>query len=189
MLIYAPVPVNFKLRAFKSKPIFVPMPAESASGPPSLPPISCCSAADENTVSPRNGSDRNCLHVLWITGQMGLTRSTKRSRAFNEEPQTVPPTQPIRKPESSWPQLKDCKALNAEVLQLVDLVWPSPLPVISVINSSFFQSLFQTPKALRGSFSPHKTRQISQLRACFCAIRVRMYNVSSKIQHFKGYPV
>lgn len=130
MLIYAPVPVKFKLHAFKSKPIFVSTPAESvagASGSPSLPPISCCSAADENTLSPGGASGRNNVSVLWITGQTGLTRSTKRSKAFNEETQTVLATHPIRKPGSSWGQLKVCKALNAGVLQLVDLVWPPPL--------------------------------------------------------------
>lgn len=98
-------PSHFKLCAFKSKPIFVSMPAESvvgASGPPSLPPISCCSAADENTLSPSGASGRNNVSVLWITGQTGLTRSTKRSKAFNEETQTVLATHPIRKPDSSW---------------------------------------------------------------------------------------
>lgn len=93
------------IRAFKSKPIFVSMPAESvvdASGSPLLPPISCCSAPDKNTLSLSGASGSNNVSVLWITGQTGLTRSTKRSKAFNEETQTVLATHPISKPDSSW---------------------------------------------------------------------------------------
>lgn len=98
------------------------MPAESlagASGLPLTPPISCCSAADENALTPIGISDYLSagLHI-----RQGWLDQQKRSRAFNEEKQRVLAMQPIRKPESSWPQQKVCKAWNTGVLQLVDLI-------------------------------------------------------------------
>lgn len=102
------------------------MPAESVAGvsaphpppSPSPPPISSCSAADENALTARNIPDYLSagLHI-----RQGLTRSTKKEQHFNKETQRER-MQPIRKPESSRPEQKVCKAWNSVVLHLVDLV-------------------------------------------------------------------
>lgn len=42
----------------------------------------CCSAADENTPGASEASDRSKRGVLWITGQTGLTGSTKKKQSF-----------------------------------------------------------------------------------------------------------